>query len=231
MNTSRPTRKKIFFLILAGAALALIFFRFHREWSFPDTKWELRKDERITLYPGKPVVQKFIPARDHLSRVETFFANSKVGAGVTLKMQILEENCGNLLRESSLAVSSLDSDKPYQFVFGKIPDSKGKTLCLKLSYDSKKDEATIKNVKMFIVENPPAESLSLRNESENKTYENYSLAIRPAYRNANLWQDIVELDQRISQYKAWFLKNNYLLTIAFAFIALSILAVIILIIL
>jgi len=50
-----------------------------------------------------------------------------------------------------------------------------------------------------------------------------SLAMRPAYLNHYFWQDIQELNQRISQYKPWFLKHYFLDFIGLGFLSLSLL--------
>ena len=48
-----------------------------------------------------------------------------------------------------------------------------------------------------------------------------SLSMRTVYRNATLWQDLGELNDRISQYKPWFLKDFFIGTIATLFVILS----------
>jgi len=61
--------------------------------------------------------------------------------------------------------------------------------------------------------------------------KNQSLAMRPAYRNENIFQDFIELNQRISQYKPFFLKHYFLWFIIIGFIILSLTLIVMLVIL
>lgn len=216
--------KKNIFLFFTIILLLVILFKLIGDWSFPDTSWPLEKDEKVKIEAGTPLVQKFTANRDGLARIKVLFANSSLGDGGTLAMKIYDETCVSFLRQSTFTVTSLDSDNTIDFAFSRIPDSKDKAFCLNLTYEPKKGA---KSANIFLLNNPSPESqfLSLNGQVR----PDQSIAMRPAYQNASWWQNIIELDQRISQYKPWFLKSYYLMAIAFLFIFFSILAVVLLI--
>ena len=216
------TAKNIF-LLLVVLFLGIIFWNFGKAWSFPDTSWPLAKGEKEKI--RTEVVQKFTASRNGLARIEILFGNSDVSPGGRFTFKLLEEDCQKSVRETDLDITSLNSDNTTDFIFSKINDSKDKTYCLAISYAQKKGG---KKAEIFIADNtlPEKKYFSVNGEE----MAGKSLPMRPAYKNANLFQDIEELNQRISQYKPWFLKHYYLYVIVFGFLILSIALVAILII-
>ena len=211
-------------IILGIAFLGLlfaIFFRLEKTLSFPDQNWPLIEGERIKI--TSEIIQKFEADRNGLTRIKILFGNSDVSPGGTFNFKIYDENCQDIIREKNLEITSLGSGNTVDFVFPKISDSKNKIFCLKLSYAQKKGG---KKANVFINENRMAQNKFFSINGEEKTGQ--SLSMRPAYRNENLWQDSVELNQRMSQYKPFFLKHYFLSIIIFGFIILSILLVAIL---
>ncbi|MFH0969671.1 MAG: hypothetical protein V1804_04140 [Patescibacteria group bacterium] len=220
---------KTIFLAILGIAIFLIAFRLVEEWSFPDSSWILQKSgEKIPLDKEKPLIQKFTAVRNNLSQIDIIFGNSNFKSGGIIDMKLLDENCSSAVREGFFDLSSTTSKYSYDFRFSKIPDSKDKTYCLALTFTQ--EGGGTKKVKVFINGNPPSQSRSLLiNTATGEKFEDKSLAIRPAYQNDNLWKNIDELNQRISQYKPWFLKHYFLYAIVFSMIIISI-AIIVLII-
>jgi hypothetical protein len=212
---------KIIFLFTTAVLLSVILFQFLGDWSFPDTRWPIEKGEKVKISSDKSVVQKFVAGRDGLARIKVLFGNSDIGKGGKLEMKIYDETCSKLLRNSTLAVTSLDSGDTKDFKFPRIPDSQGKIFCLDLRYNG------AKSASVFLVNDPAPESKFL--SVDGQELPNQALAMRPAYQNASWQQNILELDQRISQYKPWFLKGSYLLAIVFFFLIFAIFAVILLI--
>lgn len=219
------TEKRIYFLIILFL-LFLISFRLINSWAFPDTAWQLQKGNKTTIGKDELIIQKFQAPRNNLTRIDVFFGSTNIKPGGKIFVQIFDENCNEMLREKSLKVSTLDSDKTYDFYFNKIKDSKDKIYCLKIGFDplSVKKKANI-----FLLDNPPSQSkfFSLNGQE----IPNQSVAMRPAYQNDSWLGNIAELNQRISQYKPWFLKNIFLYIITFGFIILSVVLVLILILL
>ncbi len=215
------TARNIFILLLI-LLLGIIFFNFFKVWSFPDTAWPLAKGEKTKI--NSEIIQKFTADRDGLARIKILFGDSDISPGGQFNLKIHEENCQNIIRETTLNIISLDSDNTVDFIFSQIKNSKNKTFCLRLSYAQKKGG---KKANIFIADNSRPENKFLSVNGAEKTGQ--SIAMRPAYKNNRLWQDFTELNQRVSQYKPWFLKHYCFDFIIFGFLVLSVLLVIILI--
>lgn len=224
MNFKKYLTIKNIFLGLTAVMLILILNGLISVWYFPDTTWSISKDDSVLLAKNKIVTQKFSASRNNLSEIQFFFGKSRKTEGGKMTLQILDENCQNKLREASIQEMPFDSDKTYDFSFSKIPVSKDKTFCLELTF---KPNSATKGQKIFLATNTMPENKFLALDGQE--IQGKSLSMRPAYRNDNWWKNVQELNQRISQYKPWFLKQYYLATIAILFVILSIATVVILI--
>lgn len=207
---------KTFFLASIAVLTMLVFVNLERQLGFPDTRFPLEKGEKIKLdEPG--ATQTFVARRDGLSGVNVLFGGSSIKEGGTLSFTLLDEKCEKTLRKEKRFVKTLNADNSINFFFSRIPDSTGKTFCFKTSFAPEKGS---KKASLFAIPNTlPNEKLALSINEEARPNE--SLALRPVYRNANLFADLVELNHRISQYKPWFLKNIFLGTLAILSIGLS----------
>ena len=209
---SKKLLGKIGFLFL-GVLLLAIFFRFASLLYFPDSAIILQKGALQELTVEKPLTQKFTAQRAGLSQVEILLRTPgiKFENGDKVKAELSDENCEIILRSGALEKSFLNSPNLYLFSFPRLSDSAGKNFCLKLTFLPQKK--TAKNIQIFTM-----------GEAENQP-----LAIRMVYKNSYLWQDLRELNQRISQYHPWFLKNVFLSLIIFGFVIISVLTVTLLI--
>lgn len=221
-------RTKNIFLVILAISLFAVFFKFLSLLSFPDPNIVLEKGDPAIKLPAKnSLTQKFTAQRDNLVKVEfllrtpgiEFENNDKV------EMRLADENCQNPIREGYLQASFLNSKNLYEFGFPKVKDSKNQTYCLIATFKPSKGKA--KAIQFFVFEKSPGTFLP-ENPATQEKYPS-SLSIRPAYANGNLWQNLEELNQRISQYKPWFLKHYYLAAIALSFIVISIFSLILLI--
>ncbi|OGI34177.1 MAG: hypothetical protein A2259_02010 [Candidatus Moranbacteria bacterium RIFOXYA2_FULL_43_15] len=213
----RVNSKKIFLSTLI-IIIAAVFWPLWRVWYFPDTTWPLEKGEKTKI--DSEVIQKFSADRDGLSKIAVLFGDSDVSPGGTFNFELLDENCRETIRSANLEIKKLDSDNTTDFVFSRIDKSKGKTYCVRISYAQKKGG---KKARIFVIENPKPENSYFSINGEEMAGQ--SISMRPAYKNASIFEDIGELNRRISQYKPWFLKHYFLYFIAFGFIILSVLAV------
>lgn len=221
--------KKITFLIILLALLFIVSFKLFRIWSFPDQNWAIERENKIILDSEKPIIQKFKASRNNLSKIEMLFSQSdKKKIGGKIKMQLAEEKCENILAEDFLKVASINSEFTYDFAFSKIKESENKTFCLMLLFVPEKESK--KSPQVFISNSTNSEEQIFLTNTTGEELKNQSLSMRPAYKNDHIWQDMTELNKRISQYKPWFLKHYYLGFIASSFIILSIFLVAILII-
>ena len=188
---------------------AMIVVNLKHQWGFPDTRFPLEKGEKIKLDEAG-AAQTFLASRNGLSGINILFGGSQIKNGGTLVFTLLDVNCQRKIFETKTFVTSLGADDAIRFPFAPIPDSKGKTLCFTAQFEPKEGS---KKAALFVIPNTlPEETLSL---SLNGTVRpNESLSFRPLYQNKTLIADLVELDQRISQYKPWFLKGAFLASIA-----------------
>jgi hypothetical protein len=211
-------------LLFSAAILMLIIFtNFTSSLSFPDPKWIIEKGTKINIDFNKSLTQNFVADWNGLSRIEILFASPRkedAKSGAAVLLQLADNTCSKVIREKSANLADFSSDEAYSFKFSKIPDSSGKEYCLKLT--SKTGKTKSKKVEVFTISNPPQSSLSMKNNATGEETKNQSLSMRPAYKNSNIFGDIKELDQRMSQYKPWFLKGFYLYSIVFLFILLTI---------
>ena len=200
-------------LLFAAVIFAVVFWRFYSLLFFPDSSIVLQKGLGVKLNPQETLAQKFTANRNGLAKIETIMHKSgiKYENGDKVETKIADKNCQEILREGELKKSFLDSENLYEFKFSPILDSEEKEFCF---------------IATFLPKNDKAKSLQFYRTGEE---ENQPYSIRPVYKNQNIFQDASELNQRISQYKPWFLKHYYLYAVSILFIILSVSLVIILI--
>lgn len=196
----------IFLIMIVG-----IFYRFYTLLMFPDSQIELEKGELVKLQPQDSLTQKFQANRDNLMTVQFLLRTPGIAfeKGDKVSMKLADENCEKTIRQGELASSYLASENLYEFKFPTIANSKDKTFCVIATFKPTKD--TAKAIQFFN-----------KNDAS-------GLSIRPAYVNNGVWQNLSELNQRMSQYKPWFLKHYFIGSIMLLFIILSISLVAILI--
>ncbi len=204
---------KNIFLVIFSLLLIAIFWRFVTELSFPDASISLQKGALVKLQPENSLTQKFVAARDGLTKVEFLLRTPGIAFENKdkVEMELADETCQHSLQKGELRSSFLASDNLYEFNFEKVATSKNKTFCLVATF--KPVKASAKAIQFFTSGTDPAQPLS----------------IRPVYQNQNIWQNLHELESRLSQYKPWFLKNYFLWFIILGFIFLSVILVAILI--
>lgn len=200
-------------LLFAAILFIAVFWRFFDLLSFPDSDIVLQKGIVVKLRPEATLTQKFSASENYLAKVEVLLRGSGVkykdGDKVTTK--IADENCQTILREGELKDSFLETQNLHEFEFEPIADSAGKEFCFMATFLPKNEKT--KSLQFFTI-----------GEEENQPY-----SIRPVYKNSSITQDLSDLNQRISQYKPWFLKHFYLDVIVILFLATSAAIVVILI--
>ena len=209
---SLNSNKKIF-LALFFFFLILIFSKFFSLISFPDSSIVLEKEDDLQLKEGQSIQQKFIANRNNLSKIQILMRSTGIDKGNIIEMEIADDNCQNTIYRKNLEYSFLDAGNLYEFSFPKIKESKERKYCLiatLLHQQSKSAKffTSSKNYSFF-------EAINISTGDKN---EYQALSMRPAYKNVNAWQDIDELNKRISQYKPFFLKHYFLWTILILFL-------------
>ncbi len=185
--------------ILVGAlvvGLILIGVSFLRQLNFPDSVYVLEKGSRMEIIPGDVLQQKFTASRDGLSNLKILFGGKPLTKDYKLDLILADENCAKKIRKTTLrGGQKFNSKYLYDFKFSKIDDSKNKEYCLKIVYTTTAENPKKKEVRLF--------------ENNNQDYAGQFI-FRPSYKNPTITQDLYQLNQRMSQYKPWFLKGGYL---------------------
>ncbi len=205
-------------LVTLGLAIFLVFFRFFTLISFPDSHTILKKGETIKIFPDQTFTQTFMANRDNLDALQFLLRTPGPGDNDTVQVTVADETCTTPLRESTMKVSYLNADNLYIASFAPIKDSHEKKFCAILSF-SQTDPKT-KYLRFFTTDTTDESKVLTLPQSE--ATKNQSLSLRLVYNNDTAWQDLRELNQRISQYKPWFLKGIFLTTIATTFVVLSV---------
>ena len=212
MKFKMPARKILIGIILATSIISAC--NFLNSLVFYDGEFTV--DGKIELPPHHTLVQKFTARRNNLQRVEIIINTNRMSSKNHLVAKLQDADCENVLREGTLRLNRRDWNDLYEMNFSSIRDSAGQEYCLKITYEA--TPGSSRKIKFSTGENP---SSSVLDTFDGQTYENRSLAMRPAYKNDRWWQDVRELNQRISQYKPFFLKHYFLYAIAFGFILIS----------
>lgn len=215
----RISSKKIL-LIFAAIMLVVVFGKFLSILYFPDSENILEKgDPSFKLQPTLSLSQTFITDRKGFSKIEFLLRTPGPKENDVIQMEIADETCSNTIRTSKMKKSFLSDGNLYEFKFDRISDSENKKYCLKATFVPGHDNS--KAIKFFTTESRDPQFALTGNTSE-ENFENKSLSMRTVYKNESIGQDLGELNQRISQYKPWFLKHFYLDAIVILFVALSI---------
>lgn len=225
---SKYSNKKILIIIL-GILVVTIFSRFFNLFYFPDSSPVLEKGTLIPLQPKEALTQNFTANRDNLSKMEFLLRTPGIKPGDSLKIEIAEKDCQKIIRTGELQKTFLNSDNLYAINFSTISDSKGKTYCMKATFKPQQKSDT-KKLQLFTMDSKSVTS-SLTNLTTGEVFSDKLLSMRPVYTNNHWWQDFSELNQRMSQYRPWFLKSIFLALIVFGFVIISILAITLLVLL
>lgn len=197
---------KNIFLAIFTFLLVMLFSRFLANLSFPDSSINLQKGLTVKLQSKNSLTQKFTTTRGGLTKIEVLLRSPGIEfeKGDRVTAQLADGNCQKIILEGKLQSSFLSSNNLYEFVFPKIDDSKNKTYCLIATFQAQKSSA--RAIQFFTTGDT----------------ENQPLSLRPVYVNDSFWQNMTELNRRMSQYKPWFLKHYFLWFVMIGFIILSI---------
>jgi hypothetical protein len=218
--------RKNYLLTLLGISTLLIFFRFSILIAFPDAL-TLERGDIQKIYPGQTLSQTFVAKRNNLETIQILLRTPGVKDGDRLRAKLADATCTDILAEGTFETPFLNTDNMYVFTFPRRTDSEGETLCLLLSLQT--NNTKTKYLRLFTT--PPTDTTTpLLNAATKEPLNRASLSLRTVYRNDSLWQDLSELNDRISQYKPWFLKDFFIGTLGLLFITLSITLIAILII-
>jgi hypothetical protein len=225
--------------VLLGG-LFLVGFNFLKQLSFPDNSRTIKKGERIELSVGDSLKQKIIAKDNGLSKIEILFGNKKLKKNYSLKFILADKDCQKIIRQKILPGEyNFNSKYLYDFNFSKIKDSKNKNYCLRIEYLSrlKKEQIDPKNkIRIFTQGESEKRSggvgiktidpgitgnLMINSEGGQEKIKLQDISFRTSYQGASIFQSLQQLNQRISQYKPWFLKAGYLKILLFLTLIIS----------
>lgn len=186
--------------------------------SFPDSSTVLDKGEPVKIFSNQSLTQTFVAKRDGLSKIEFLLRTPGPSKGDRVQVTLADETCATSLRNTTLEASFLNSDNLYEATFAPTPDSRDQKYCAVITYQKASTQS--KSLRFFTMANTD-ETLTFTPASGEPT-KNQSLSMRLVYNNNSVWQDLRELNQRISQYKPLFLKDAFIAGIGITSVVLSI---------
>lgn len=217
--------------IIAGLFIAGFFGILALFWNrlvFPVDFRMFKAGGSENLNPNEPLAQKFPALENNLSQVNILLEDiGKVLASDKLTVSILDEKCAETIRIAKLEWPANTPKQYERFAFDPIPDSKDKTYCLKILYESpekRKSRPFVRKMK-----NTGNASDQFVNLKSGKIYAGQTLIFRPAYAEKSASAAIGELLRRLGAYKANYLQGNSLLWIFGGFILSALAAAFILI--
>jgi len=200
--------------------LLLIAGSFFEQLNFADNSQRVARGERLEIVVGDILRQKFIARENGLSNIKILFGNKKLKKNYFLKFVLADGDCRNTIYQKELFGNYVfRSDYLYDFSFPKIDNSADKQYCLQIIYDylgKERDKKVRKNrIRLFKDKiNKDREEAVLMNSS-GSWRQGAGIVFRESYKNKQLWNDLKRLNERMSQYKPWFLKGCCLVVIVF----------------
>lgn len=204
-------------MVLSILFFGLIFWKFFSFLSFSDqTIFPEENTKKEKLYPNSPIIQKISAKENNFDQLNVSLSDFSPKIGDKIILEILDELCQSVLVESKIDIYTWHSSNGFKkFKFKTIPNSQGKTYCLKFTYIpvgvEQDDRAYISSFEF--------EGLSYINTGNKKIsgeQKNRSLKLRPAYDKGSHWQNLSILTDRMSQYKPIYLKGESLEIILFS---------------
>ncbi len=214
------------------AGLILIGMSFFRQLNFADNSQVIKRGEKIELVDGDVLEQKFVAQHNGLSKIGILFGNRKLQEGSNLNFVLADKNCQKSFFKKTLkGEHNFDSKYLYNFTFPKVDNSKGKGYCLKIGLEVEKEwslwrkikgkikpekKTKVQKIRLFeqLSDRRGVAGYILLNKSDKvKNKGSKGVAFTQSYQNKSFVKSFRQLNQRMSQYKPWFLKGGYLMII------------------
>jgi hypothetical protein len=226
---------KIILLIILVAFADAIFLRFSRSLAFPDVDNKFLEDGEARLHPNRPVSQFFTADRNNLNQVDVAIRNFNQWSKDKIVFNLKDEACDKTIATGEIGRFSPDYTIYTPFAFPAISDSQGKTYCVEVAFATNKENLDENQLPFIVYSRLKGNVFTNSGEDDEdnpgsaRIYSGKTLVMKPAYGSGNFKEDIKILNDRVSQYKPWFLKHDYLYAISISFVILSVVLVVILI--
>jgi hypothetical protein len=206
--------------------LGAMFF-FLSNLAFPDSAFSPKKDKKTNLYPDQAVSQVFRSDRNGLTGLAILFKDNSLGWQDKIILELFDADCEkNLAREEINYFSAL-IENTEEFKFPPIPGSRDNLYCLKVTF--KTASGRTKNFPDIWTNDTQTQGFGYINSGEKEKTSQRMLALRPLYSQADIGENLQELNQRMSQYKPWFFKDGYLTILVLLFLIATLATAVILI--
>lgn len=203
----KPTLLNTRAVLIAGIATATLFFI--SQLHFPDSSRNFLGDsKRAELSTNGPVTQIFQANRNGLEGIQIFMGDTELSLGEHIDFKLLDPSCQNVISESSRTPFSSGTLRGIRFTFPAITKSANQVYCLSIEYHSgfskRKERPYVR-----VTESDQLKESSYTDHDKGKTYPGRTLQIRPLYapENSTPFARLMELENRLSQYKPAFIKG------------------------
>lgn len=211
----------LFLTVIFFIGCAIIAFHFFSTFAIPESDYNFTgKTKTVSLAPGKPIIQYFTAKRSNLKQIRVVTGNWKnIQRNEYVLFELADATCESVIANEKMTLSAQKQGTYTVFSFPVIPDSAGKKFCFRATFVAQEPRTDGKPT--LSATNDSSSQFTDRiliDSNKNKTYENQTLKLRPAYTNGNLFSDLHELLNRISQYKPAPLKGWLIIIFFFLFI-------------
>jgi hypothetical protein len=226
--------QKIFLTIFAFF-IFLIMMRFFHYLSFPDVQIQFNRTSETIMFPNKPIFQTFTAQKDNLNQVDAMINDFRSWSLDTIVFELRDASCDRIITTDKLDIFSFNYTifTPFNFSgFSDLNGTRNQQYCAAFTFiPSKYSSPNMKNfpVMLNLTEKSSSFTNTGANDGAGETRKGRMILMKPAYGSRHTFENIRTLNDRISQYKPWFLKHYFLYLIAFGFLILSFSLIVILI--
>ncbi len=211
--------------------LVLIGVSFFKQLNFSDNSQQVARGKRVEIVAGDILEQKFTAQQNGLSNLKILFGSKPLKEDNHLIFILADGKCEKQISKKVLnGKYEFNSKHLYDFSFPKIDYSQDKKYCLKIILEKEvkqgvwqkirnkfKKEGKHKRQKIRLFEasnnNNGAENYIVKSDGKVKIEGGRQIVFRSGCKNKTIFQDFSQLNQRMSQYKSWFLKGGYLTSV------------------
>jgi hypothetical protein len=213
----KKMKERYVWLIVLLIGFGLILVSFLSQWRFSDTNFVLEKGRRVELEAGDILRQKFIATENGLSSLGILLGGRDLPEKHFVDFILTDKECKQEIAKTTLSPGwEFNSADLYDFNFSPLDNSAQREYCLIVGHRVEVGGIKKGKVRLFANKfnskftNVDLGYVILKN---NAVVEKSKQAIvfRPKYQRPTIWQNIIWLNKRISQYKPWFFKGYWLI--------------------
>lgn len=212
--------KVILFFVFLVTILAILFV-FMDNLSFSSGEPSFAKIKKEKMYPSSPITQNFVAERDNLEQIKVALSSPNLSSDDTINLAITDQFCDKVFGKKIITRHTPHQPLFYLINFPEIKDSAGKKFCFTAIYETDKEDTRSADLPQILASEIDSFSYSKDKRGQGKM-KTGSLVMRPSYGNESAYEELKELNQRLSQYKPWFFKKYYWPIIIILFLVLTV---------